>query len=85
MNPSVVKVEPKENYQIYIEFDNNECGTLNMEPYLDFGVFRKLRDRKIFFKAKVSFDTIEWPEGIDLDPQFVYEKCNKEKCTQAGP
>ncbi len=76
MYPSVIKVEAKENYQVYIEFDNNECGILNMEPYLDFGVFKKIRDRNIFSQVRVSFDTIEWSGGIDLDPQFVYEKCN---------
>ena len=79
MYPSVIKAEAKENYQVYIEFDNNECGVLDMEPYLDFGVFRKIRDKNIFSQVRVSFDTIEWSDGIDLDPQFVYEKCNKEK------
>ena len=39
MSPSVIKVEVKEGYQVYIEFDNNECGVLNIEPYLEFGVF----------------------------------------------
>ena len=34
MHPSVIKVVPKDNYQVYVEFDNNECGILNMEPYL---------------------------------------------------
>ena len=41
MYPSVIKVVPKDNYQVYVEFDNNECGVLNMEPYLDFGVFQE--------------------------------------------
>jgi len=80
MYPSVIKVVPKNNYQVYIEFDNNECGVLNMRPYLDFGVFRKIKDLKKFSKVRVSFDTIEWENGIDLDPQFVYERCIKEKC-----
>jgi hypothetical protein len=79
MYPSVIKVEPKENYQIYVEFDNEECGLLNMEPYLDFGVFNKIRDLKAFAKVRVSFDTVEWEHGVDLDPQFVYEKCVKQK------
>lgn len=79
MYPAVTKVEPQDNYQIYIEFDNNECGMLNMEPYLNFGVFSKLRDLAVFSNVRVSFDTLEWGNGIDLDPQFVYEKCVKEK------
>jgi len=79
MYPSVIKVEAKENYQIYIEFDNDECGVLNMEPYLNFGIFSKIKDVSQFSKVRVSFDTVEWGNGIDLDPQFVYEKCVKEK------
>ena len=78
MYPSVIKVVPKDNYQVYVEFDNNEYGVLNMKPYLDFGVFREIKDLNLFEKVRVSFDTIQWENGIDLDPQFVYEKCIKE-------
>lgn len=77
MYPSVTKVRPKENYRIYVEFDNDECGVLDMEPYLDCGVFEKIRDLTIFSQVRVSFDTLEWGNGIDLDPEFVYEKCVK--------
>ena len=50
-----------------------------MEPYLNFGIFSKIKDLNLFSKVRGSFDTIEWGNGIDLDPQFVYEKCVKEK------
>lgn len=42
--------------------------------YLDFGVFKKIRDYEKFKKARVAFDTIEWDEGVDLDPEFIYAK-----------
>jgi len=80
MYPSVIKVVPRDNYQVYVEFDNSECGILNMKPYLNFGIFNKIKDLNLFLNVRVSFDTIEWGNGIDLDPQFVYEKCVKEKC-----
>jgi hypothetical protein len=79
MYPSVKKVTATENYQIIVEFDNDENGILNMEPYLSFGIFNKLRDPSVFNTARVSFDTVEWINGIDLDPKFVYDKCVKEK------
>jgi len=79
MHPAVVNVVPQDNYQIYVEFDNDECGILNMELYLYFGIFSKIKDQSLFAKVRVSFDTIEWGNGIDLDPQFVYDKCIKEK------
>ncbi len=77
--PSVINVTAGENYQIYVEFDNNENGILNMEPYLSFGVFNKIKDLGVFNTARVSFDTVEWANDVDLDPKFVYEKCVKKK------
>jgi hypothetical protein len=76
---SVIKVEPRADHQIYVEFDTNECGALNMQPYLNFGVFKKISDLSAFSKVRVSFDTVEWGNSIDLDPQFVCEKCVKER------
>ena len=48
-----------------------------MKPYLDFGVFRQLREPGVFNQVRVSFDTIEWDPGIDLDPEFVYSKTQR--------
>jgi hypothetical protein len=80
MYPSVTKVTAEKDYRIVVEFDNDECGVLDMRPYLDFGVFKKLADPAVFGSVKVAFDTVEWANGIDLDPEFVYEKCVRETC-----
>ncbi|MEQ5767269.1 DUF2442 domain-containing protein [Halomonas sp. H33-56] len=77
MYPSVKKVTPIDDYRLSIHFDNGENGVLDMKPYLDFGVFQKLKDRKAFDRVRVSFDTIEWDSGIDLDPEFVYVKSQR--------
>ena len=74
MYPSVIKVVPIDNFVLSIEFDNGECGNLDMKKYLNFGVFTRLKNLDNFRRVRVSFDTIEWDSGIDLDPEFVYEK-----------
>lgn len=74
MYPSVKKVTPKDDFLLSIDFDNGETGLLDMKPYLDFGVFKRLKDRNLFNSVRVSFDTLEWDSGIDLDPEFVYSK-----------
>ncbi|MCF8044342.1 MAG: DUF2442 domain-containing protein [Desulfarculaceae bacterium] len=79
MYPSVVKVTPGEGYVLSIVFDNGETGTLDMKEFLNFGVFERLKDQNLFKKVRVSFDTIEWDSGIDLDPEFVYKKCRASK------
>ncbi len=78
--PSVKGASPTNDYQINIEFDNGECGILDMKPYLSFGVFSRIKKPEAFNKIKIAFDTIEWENGVDLDPEFVYRKCRKLKC-----
>jgi hypothetical protein len=68
MYPVVTQIKISEDYVLQISFDNGERGELDMSPYLDFGVFSRLKNKAEFQKAKVSFDTIEWPCGVDLDP-----------------
>lgn len=79
MYPSVCKVTPNEDFSLNIVLDNGEKRLLDMKPYLDFGVFIKLRDYERFRQARVAFDTIEWDEGVDLDPEFIYEKSKPVK------
>ena len=75
MHPAVVSVECKEDYVLSIVFDNGEYGLLDMKPYLNLGVFKKIQNPSIFETGYVSFDTIAWESGADLDPEFAYEKC----------
>ncbi len=73
--PKVTSVHPLPDYCLQMGFDNGDAGVLDLSPYLDFGVFARLRDPQVFAGVQVCFDTIEWPCGVDLDPAFVYEKC----------
>jgi hypothetical protein len=79
MYPSIKKVVPHDDYTLSILFDNGEKGVLDMNSFLDFGVFRKLKDMETFKRIRVSFDTIEWDCGVDLDPEFIYTKCKTNK------
>ena len=79
MHPSVKTVIPRDDYLLDISFSNGESGVLDMKPYLDFGVFNRIKDYRSFEKVAVAFDTIEWESGVDLDPEFVYDKCKKAR------
>mgnify|MGYP000624352177 CR=1 FL=1 len=82
MFPSVKKVTAGNNYQLTIEFDNGETGILDMKPFLETGVFKKLKEPNAFKRVHVSFDTVEWDSGADLDPEFVYSKCHSKQQRQ---
>ena len=40
--PAVISVACEEDYTLSVVFDNGEIGLLDMKPYLDFGVFKKM-------------------------------------------
>ena len=71
---SVNKVKALNNYELELIFENKEKRIFDVKPYLETGIFKKLKDEKIFKMVKVSYDSIEWPYGIDLDPEILYEK-----------
>ena len=75
MYPSVKNVIANNNYELSIDFYNGESGVLDMKPFLDIGVFKKINRLDAFKKVRVSFDTVEWDSGVNLDPEFVYAKC----------
>jgi hypothetical protein len=72
---AVTKVTPHEDFSLAVVFSDGQEGLLDMKPYLGFGVFAKLRDYEQFKRVRVVFDTIEWECGVDLDPEFVNQKC----------
>jgi len=71
---SVNAVKALDDYKLELTFENNETKIFDVGPYLDTGMFKILKDKSIFKMVKVSFDTISWPNGIDLDPEVLYEK-----------
>lgn len=74
MKPRIIDAQCQKNYMILLTFTNNTQRILDVSPFLSFGVFQKLRDTDEFNRVKVGFGTIEWPCGVDLDPEFVWEK-----------
>ncbi|MGR3984085.1 MAG: DUF2442 domain-containing protein [Gammaproteobacteria bacterium] len=79
MHFNATSVECKDDYILSIVFDNGERGLLDMNLMLDFGVFKKLREPRMFATAHIAFGAITWDSGADLDPEFVYAKCALKK------
>jgi hypothetical protein len=75
---AVKDVKPLENYHLLLKFENDEERVFDVKPYLEIGKFRELKDKKLFRSVKVSFDSIEWANQLDLDPELLYEKSYKK-------
>ena len=73
MYRKVTKVIPENNHTLLLTFDNGEQRRFDVKPYLDKGIFRELKEPSVFYSAHVSFDTVEWDNEADLDPEVLYQ------------
>jgi hypothetical protein len=74
MYPVVISVVPQDDFTLLLIYDNNEKKVFDMKPLLNQQPFSALTDKSLFSKVKTSFDTIEWENEIDIDPEYLYEK-----------
>jgi len=70
---SVTKVHPRPDFQIELEFSTGEARLFDVRPYLDKGVFTRLKDISLFQQAYVAFDTVCWPGNLDIAPETLYD------------
>ncbi len=84
MYVSVKSVKPIGQHRLIIGFDNGESRLFDLGPLLTVGRFRDLASPEVFRKVRVAFDTVEWENGLDLDPEYLYERSEPLPCEQVA-
>jgi hypothetical protein len=74
---SVKEVQATDDYKLILTFENSEKRYIDISRFFNIGRFAELKDINEFKKVHVAFDTIEWENGLDLDPEFLYDKSIK--------
>ena len=78
----VTEIEYTSDYSYHIVFDDGVGAVIDFSEYLDRGpIFAPLRDLQFFRQANIEGGTIAWPNGADIAPETLYEKCER---TSAG-
>ena len=74
---AINSVLPLDNYKLLLTFNTNESKVFDMNEYLDHGLFTQLKSKELFDTVRISFDTIQWANGLDLCPEVLYEKSER--------
>lgn len=69
----VVKAEYLNGYRIKLWFNNQVVKVVDLANSLNVEVFRPLNDLEYFKRFTIKFNTIEWENGADLAPEYLYE------------
>jgi hypothetical protein len=73
----VKKANYLRDYEIDLIFNDGANKSVDLKDYLSGEVFEKLKELNYFKNFKISFNTIEWDNGADFAPEFLY-KIGKE-------
>ena len=71
----VIEVRYVDGYTVWLRFEDGTQGEVDLASELHGPVFEPLQDSTYFARVRVNPDTgtIEWPNGADLAPEFLYE------------
>lgn len=68
----VVDVDYLGEYRLLLTFNNGEKRLVDLDEHLVGPVFGPLREHKMFIQFGLT-DTLEWVNGADFAPEFLYE------------
>lgn len=73
METRVGGVFPLDRKRLQLEYSDGTSRIFDMTPFLGKGLFRGLLDDAVFRTVRVVFDTVEWANGADIDPETLFE------------
>jgi len=62
-----------DGYKIELEFNNGEIYSVDLKNELNGSVFAPLKDKEFFKDFSIVYNTIEWKNGADFAPEYLYE------------
>ena len=69
----VTKAEYLEDYRLLLSFNNGERRIVDLSNSLKGSVYTPLKDIGYFKNFSIKFNTIEWENGTDFAPEYLYE------------
>ena len=75
MYHDVVSLECLDDFTLKLTFDDGKSGILDCKPFIARGgVFSKLRDARVFKRAKINHElgVVSWDDDVDIAPETAY-------------
>lgn len=61
------------DYMLSLKFNDGAEMTVDLENELNGSVFNPLKDKSKFKEFSIVFNTIEWENGADFAPEYLYD------------
>ena len=61
------------DFKVSLKFNDGVEMTVDLEKELTGSAFTPLKDKEKFKKFAIVFNTIEWENGADFAPEYLFE------------
>lgn len=69
----VIKAKYLKDYKILLEFNDGVSKTVDLKDELTGRIFEPLKNKNHFKTFSIKFNTIEWDNGADFAPEYLYQ------------
>jgi len=75
----ISSVRHLDGYRLLLQFNTEEIRIVDLKNELTGEVYAPLKDVDYFKQCKVVHNTIEWPNGADFAPEYLYKLGDKDE------
>jgi len=68
----VIEAEYLRDYLVKVKFNTGEIKLVDLKESLKGPVFEPLKDLNYFKKFTIHFNTLEWQNGADFAPEYLF-------------
>ncbi len=68
----VINAKAENDFSLILEFNDGSVKRFDVKPYLDYEVFKPLKDLNYFKRIKIAFGTVQWTDELDISPETLY-------------
>jgi len=70
----IMAVTANDDFSLDLKFNDGSAKRFDVRPYLDYEVFRELKDPNYFKQVSLAFGTVQWPHEQDISPETLYHE-----------
>jgi hypothetical protein len=74
----------RDEFQIFLKFNDGTSGLVDLKNKLNGPIFEPLAEIEYFKNFCLNTWTIEWPNGADLAPEFLYHLVTEKQTVSEG-
>lgn len=79
----ITKARYEGEYKIWLKFNDSTEGMVDLKNSLTGLVFEPLKEIHFFKNFTLNSWTIEWPNGADFSPEYLYQLIEENKLAEA--